>query len=76
MFLPQRELTVTEEGVEPLMGVALIHESIEKNTELKVFLQIVLIFRLVNCKVQTQDHFKVNTRSIFKLGFGETFGIF
>ena len=45
MFLPQRELTVTEDGVEPLMGVALIHESIEKNTELKVFLQIVLIFR-------------------------------
>ena len=45
LFLPQRELTVNEDGVEPLMGVALIHESILKKTEIKVFLQIVLIFR-------------------------------
>ena len=45
LFLPQRELMVNDEGVEPLMGVALIHESIIKKAELKVFLQIVLIFR-------------------------------
>merc|ERR1712038_978703 len=45
LFLPQRELAVTDEGVEPLMGVALIHDSIIKKKDLKVFLQIVLIFR-------------------------------
>ena len=47
LFLPQRELAVTDEGVEPLMGVALIHDSIIKKKDLKVFLQIVLIFRYV-----------------------------
>ena len=45
LFLPQRELTVNEDGVEPLMGVALIHENVLKLTDVKVYLQILLIFR-------------------------------
>ena len=45
LFLPQRELTVSENGVESLMGIALIHENIMKEPTLKVFLHIVLVFR-------------------------------
>ena len=45
LFLPQRELMVSEDGVEPLMGVALIHERVVKQRDMKAFLQIVLIFR-------------------------------
>ena len=45
LFLPQREIMVTETKVEPLMGVALIHQSVMKNTNVKVFLQVVLTFR-------------------------------
>ena len=47
LFLPQRELTVSENGVESLMGIALIHENIMKEPTLKVFLHIVLVFRYV-----------------------------
>ena len=45
LFLPQRELTVSENGVESLMGIALIHENIMKEPTLKVYLHIVLVFR-------------------------------
>jgi hypothetical protein len=45
LFLPQREIMVTETKVEPLMGVALIHQSVMKTTSVKVFLQVVLTFR-------------------------------
>ena len=45
LFLPQRELMVTENKVESLMGIALIHESVVKAPDTKVYLHIVLIFR-------------------------------
>ena len=45
LFLPQREIMVTETKVEPLMGVALIHSSVIKTANVKVFLQVVLTFR-------------------------------
>jgi len=45
LFLPQRELSVSESNVESLMGVALIHENIMRVPDIKVFLQVVLIFR-------------------------------
>lgn len=46
LFLPQRELIITESKVEPLMGVALIHENvIQSASHNRVFLQVVLIFR-------------------------------
>lgn len=46
LFLPQRELMITETKVEPLMGVALIHENVIQNSpSTRVFLQVVLIFR-------------------------------
>ena len=45
LFLPQREIMVTETKVEPLMGVALIHQSVMKTQNIKVFLQVVLTFR-------------------------------
>ena len=45
LFLPQRELMVTENKVESLMGIALIHESVVKASDTKVYLHIVLIFR-------------------------------
>lgn len=45
LFLPQRELAVSENRVESLMGVALIHENVMKITDIKVYLQVVLIFR-------------------------------
>ena len=45
LFLPQRELVVTENGVESLMGIALIHENVMKLKDMKVYLHIVLIFR-------------------------------
>ena len=47
LFLPQRELSVTEDKVEALMGVALIHENVMRVKAIKVFLQVVLIFRYV-----------------------------
>ncbi len=46
LFLPQRELVITEKKVEPLMGVALVHQSVVKdNPNYKVYLQVVLMFR-------------------------------
>lgn len=45
LFLPQRELAVSETRVESLMGVALIHENVMKVEGIKVYLQVVLIFR-------------------------------
>ena len=46
LFLPQRELVISEKRVEPLMGVALVHQSvIHDNPLFKVFLQVVLMFR-------------------------------
>ena len=45
LFLPQRELGVSESRVESLMGVALIHENVMKVKDIKVYLQVVLIFR-------------------------------
>ena len=45
LFLPQRELSVSENNVESLMGVALIHENVMKVQDIKVFLQVVLVFR-------------------------------
>ena len=45
LFLPQRELSVSETNVESLMGVALIHENIMRVPDIKVFLQVVLVFR-------------------------------
>ena len=45
LFLPQREIMVTETKVEPLMGVALIHQSVMKTQNIKVYLQVVLTFR-------------------------------
>ena len=45
LFLPQRELAVSENNVESLMGVALIHENVMKVADIKVFLQVVLVFR-------------------------------
>lgn len=45
LFLPQRELSVSESNVESLMGVALIHENIMRVPDIKVFLQVVLVFR-------------------------------
>lgn len=45
LFLPQRELMVTETRVEALMGVALIHENVMKTKDIKVYLQVVLVFR-------------------------------
>ena len=47
LFLPQRELIVTENNVESLMGIALIHENVTRAKNMKVFLHIVLIFRFV-----------------------------
>ena len=47
LFLPQRELAVSENNVESLMGVALIHENVMKVADIKVFLQVVLVFRYV-----------------------------
>ena len=38
LFLPQRELAVSEKNVESLMGVALIHENVMKVVGIKVFL--------------------------------------
>ncbi|CAB4064172.1 ARRB [Lepeophtheirus salmonis] len=44
LFLPQRHLFVSEKFVEPIIGVALIHQSlVSKN--LKVFAQVILLFR-------------------------------
>ena len=45
LFLPQRELAVSEDKVESLMGVALIHENVMQVKGIKVFLQVVLVFR-------------------------------
>lgn len=46
LFLPQRDLTITESGVEPLIGVAMVHDSIiAQSASLKVYLQIILVFR-------------------------------
>jgi hypothetical protein len=48
LFLPQRELMVTENRVEALMGVALIHENVMKVKDINVYLQVILIFRYIN----------------------------
>ena len=48
MFLPQREIAISEHKVESLMGVALVHESVIRSSgerSNKVFLQVVLVFR-------------------------------
>ncbi len=45
LFLPHRELMVTETRVEPLIGVALVHESLLQTKAVKVYLQVVLMFR-------------------------------
>ena len=45
LFLPQRELAMTENKVESLMGVALIHENVMQASDMKVFLQVILNFR-------------------------------
>ncbi len=45
LFLPQRELMVSENRVEALMGVALIHENVVKIKDMRVYLQVVLYFR-------------------------------
>jgi len=44
LFLPQRELKITEKTVEPLMGVAMVHEN-AVSKGLRAFVQIVLVFR-------------------------------
>ena len=44
LFLPQRELGMSENKVESLMGVALIHENVMQDG-MKVFLQVILNFR-------------------------------
>ncbi len=44
LFLPHRELMVTEAKVEPLIGVALVHEGLLQ-AKVKVYLQVVLMFR-------------------------------
>ncbi len=42
----QRELTISENKVEALMGVALVHEDVlKKHQKMKVFLQVLLVFR-------------------------------
>ena len=45
LFLPHRELMVTEAKVEPLIGVALVHEGLLQAKGVKVYLQVVLMFR-------------------------------
>ena len=45
LFLPKRDLTIHDHGVDPLMGVALIHDSVIKNSGLKAYLQVILVFR-------------------------------
>ena len=46
LFLPQREIMISESGVEPLMGVALVHEDVLKKTKgVRIFLQVILTYR-------------------------------
>ena len=42
LFLPQRELGMSENKVESLMGVALIHENVMQVNGMKVFLQVIV----------------------------------
>ena len=50
LYLPQRELKVTEDKVDKLLGVALVKDSLiqrknDKAKSFKVFVQVVLFFR-------------------------------
>ena len=54
LFVPQREIMISESRVEPLMGVALVHEDVIKKEEkdVRIFLQVVLTYRQAHCELK------------------------
>ena len=59
LFLPQREITITEECVEPMLGIALVNESVVKSApDVKVYLQVMLIFRQV-CRLNKTNNKRI-----------------